>query len=138
MKAYTFKGSNSVIYTLSPKLLYLPRKQIECNKSCFPFKQSEHGVIAIYLLTFNHNLPAIACLRSVNIQFVLISKANSCTRLWLSPGRSRVHRELAQDLKNDANSKHPYQSAHLGPVVQSIISLTSSLRGQLIKCFTTI
>ena len=26
----------------------------------------------------------------------------------------------------------------LGPVVQSIISLTSSLRGQLVKCFTTL
>ena len=26
---------------------------------------------------------------------------------------------------------------HLGPVVQSIISLRSSLRGQLVKCFTT-
>ena len=28
--------------------------------------------------------------------------------------------------------------AHLGPVVQSIVSLTSSLRGQLIKCFMTV
>ena len=27
---------------------------------------------------------------------------------------------------------------HQGPVVQSIVSLTSSLRGQLIKCFTTL
>ena len=27
---------------------------------------------------------------------------------------------------------------HLGPVVQSIVSLTSSLRGQLIKHFTTL
>ena len=27
---------------------------------------------------------------------------------------------------------------HLGPVVQSIISLTSLLRGQLDKCFTTL
>ena len=27
---------------------------------------------------------------------------------------------------------------HLGPVVQSIVSLTSSLRGQLVKCFTTL
>ena len=27
---------------------------------------------------------------------------------------------------------------HQGPVVQSIISLTSSLRGQLVKCFTTL
>ena len=26
---------------------------------------------------------------------------------------------------------------NLGPVVQSIVSLTSSLRGQLVKCFTT-
>ena len=25
---------------------------------------------------------------------------------------------------------------YLGPVVQSIISLTSSLRGQIVKCFT--
>ena len=28
--------------------------------------------------------------------------------------------------------------ADLGPVVQSIVSLTSSLRGQLVKCFTTL
>ena len=28
--------------------------------------------------------------------------------------------------------------AILGPVVQSIISLTSSLRGELVKCFTTL
>ena len=27
---------------------------------------------------------------------------------------------------------------HLGPVVQSIVNLTSSLRGQLVKCFTTL
>ena len=26
----------------------------------------------------------------------------------------------------------------LGPVVQNIVSLTSSLRGQLVKCFTTL
>ena len=26
----------------------------------------------------------------------------------------------------------------MGPVVQSIVSLTSSLRGQLVKCFTTL
>ena len=25
-----------------------------------------------------------------------------------------------------------------GPVVQSVVSLTSSLRGQLVKCFTTL
>ena len=27
---------------------------------------------------------------------------------------------------------------HLGPVVQSMVSLTSSLRGQLVKSFTTL
>ena len=27
---------------------------------------------------------------------------------------------------------------HQGPVVQSIVSLTSSLSGQLVKCFTTL
>ena len=29
-------------------------------------------------------------------------------------------------------------SSDLGPVVQSIVSLTSSLRGQLVKCFTSL
>ena len=29
-------------------------------------------------------------------------------------------------------------SANLGPVVQSIVSLMSSLRGQLLKCFATL
>ena len=29
----------------------------------------------------------------------------------------------------------PLFHGHLGPVVQSIVSLTSSLRGQLVKCF---
>ena len=27
---------------------------------------------------------------------------------------------------------------YLGPVVQNVVSLTSSLRGQLVKCFTTL
>ena len=30
------------------------------------------------------------------------------------------------------------QSKNQGPVVQSIVSLTSSLRGQLVKCFMTL
>ena len=29
-------------------------------------------------------------------------------------------------------------TVHQGPVVQSIVSLTSSLRGQLVKCFRTL
>ena len=36
---------------------------------------------------------------------------------------------ILQALVNDLNQ---------GPVVQSIVSLTSSLRGQLVKCFMTI
>ena len=42
-----------------------------------------------------------------------------------------------------ANSAYTDQTAQRatsdqGPVVQSIVSLTSSLRGQLVKCFTTL
>ena len=31
-----------------------------------------------------------------------------------------------------------HKHRNLGPVVQSIVSLTSSLRGQLVKCFMTL
>ena len=31
----------------------------------------------------------------------------------------------------------PTHENNLGPVVQSSVNLTSSLRGQLVKCFTT-
>ena len=31
-----------------------------------------------------------------------------------------------------------FTKKHLGPVVQSMVSLTSSLSGQLVKCFTTL
>ena len=31
-----------------------------------------------------------------------------------------------------------FRSTNLGPVVQSIVSLTSSLRGQLVNCFMTL
>ena len=34
--------------------------------------------------------------------------------------------------------KRFYLFIYLGPVVQSIVSLTSSLRGQFDKCFTTL
>ena len=34
--------------------------------------------------------------------------------------------------------QYPLLTGTLGPVVQSIVSLRSSLRGQLIKCFTTL
>ena len=35
-------------------------------------------------------------------------------------------------------SLNQFVTKHLGPVVQSIVSLTSSLKGQLVKCFTTL
>ena len=38
------------------------------------------------------------------------------------------------DDNNDNNNSHII----LGPVVQSIVSLMSSLRGQLVKCFRTL
>ena len=39
---------------------------------------------------------------------------------------------------NTPSSVKDQQAMNLGPVVQSIVSLTSSLRGQLIKCFMTL
>ena len=55
--------------------------------------------------------------------------------------------QFAFDLKQDSVCVNPYHYERvvspgigkiLGPVVQSIVSLTSSLRGQLVKCFTTL
>ena len=39
---------------------------------------------------------------------------------------------------NTGSTKILEDSVHLDPVVQSIVSLTSSLRGQLSKCFATL
>ena len=41
---------------------------------------------------------------------------------------------IVLSFKNEYNNMNEY----LGPVVQSIVSLTSLLRGQLVKCFTTL
>ena len=41
-------------------------------------------------------------------------------------------------LNNDAVGAHNCMKVDLGPVVQSIVSLTSSIRSQLVKCFTTL
>ena len=41
--------------------------------------------------------------------------------------------KYVQRCRQDDNS----EDSHQGPVVQSIASLTSSLRGQFVKCFTT-
>ena len=47
-----------------------------------------------------------------------------------------------EDIYPMANTEDPVQTVskrrNLGPVVQSIVSLMSSLRGQLDKCFTTL
>ena len=37
-----------------------------------------------------------------------------------------------------AYNEQVYKVIDLGPVVQSIVSLMSSLRDQLVKCFTTL
>ena len=39
---------------------------------------------------------------------------------------------------DDKDPTIPEMLTYLGPVVQSIVRLTSSLRGQLVKCFTTL
>ena len=52
-----------------------------------------------------------------------------------SEGANSFPTELTPTEKGD---KKNCRVAVLGPVVQSIFSLTSSLRGQLIKCFMTL
>ena len=42
------------------------------------------------------------------------------------------------NMLNDGLFGNEIKSAQLGPVVQSIVSLTSSLRRQLVKCFMTL
>ena len=43
----------------------------------------------------------------------------------------------SSSLLKQSSENYMYAEDKLGPVVQSIVSLTSSLRGQLVKCFTT-
>ena len=47
-------------------------------------------------------------------------------------------RERERFIDRKHKSLRNYYSNILGPVVQSIVSLTSSLRGQLVKCFWTL
>ena len=51
---------------------------------------------------------------------------------FASTARRRTREVCWGDRASDA------QLADLGPVVQSIVSLKSSLRGQLVKCFRTL
>ena len=44
---------------------------------------------------------------------------------------------LQMNVKNYARTIDHVKKLDLGPVVPSIISLTSTLRGQLVKCFAT-
>ena len=54
----------------------------------------------------------------------------------LSPQTSRGGSSTLA-LIHPANFECLDQTVDQGPVVQSLVSLTSSLRGQLVKCFTT-
>ena len=62
--------------------------------------------------------------------------------MWVENSSMAIYREGSDLLDFSLScflSHFLYVSlSHLGPVVQSIVSLTSSLRGQLVKCFTTL
>ena len=47
-------------------------------------------------------------------------------------------RSLSSRYKDNKSPLPDSTLGHLGPVVESIVSLTSSLRGQLIKCLMTL
>ena len=55
--------------------------------------------------------------------------------------KTEMHRKYADGMAFSVDSilfAQTYLSKYLGPVVQSIVSLTNSLRGQLVKCYTTL
>ena len=50
----------------------------------------------------------------------------------------RMHHDVFQPFFPNVQYFPDFLLAFLGPVIQSIVSLTSSLRGQLVKCFMTL
>ena len=58
----------------------------------------------------------------------------------LSLGDGPIYTEILYQraVKQQNNQQQLVDTLDQGPVVQSIVSLTSSLRGQLVKCFTTL
>ena len=78
---------------------------------------------------------SVAC---TYIIFLVAKKFNLF--ILLGPG-SHSSLKLKVDFKfkvYDFMSKVSKKKKYLGPVVHSIVSLTSSLRGQLVKCFTAV
>ena len=55
----------------------------------------------------------------------------------VSEDSGKSNQNVHLDIFYTASSRFNRASVQ-GPVVQSIVSLTSSLRGQLVKCFTTL
>ena len=63
----------------------------------------------------------------------------SVTQFQTKSSNSKSRREEAEAQKQLDHKVSYHLSLELqGPVVQSIVSLTSPLRGQLVKCFTTL
>lgn len=68
-----------------------------------------------------NNKPAIACLSSVNMQFVRMSRARSWRIRGESPGRSRKDSEFTQNLYNihkSCKASQPTQSLSNVPYIQ--------------------
>ena len=71
----------------------------------------------------------------------IISHITPYKHIW-DPSLERSRRDSSNEgsMKKLSSNypKYPSLSVALGPVVQSIVSLTSSLRGQLVMCFKTL
>ena len=88
-------------------------------------------------------MPHLNCLAKTHLRFSLrnkkiTSKLSLKKKKKNSPNLTLCH--LKQSLFSEScygkgDKYHIKRDTHLGPVVQSIISLTSSLRGQLVWCF---
>ena len=109
MNRYYFKGKQSSIYIFASVLL---RGQL-LKEQILPLKETPSRSASFSLEVYRN-----------------AQKLFPSVKMESHRGIS-VHQSRPSDLAE-------VTFAFLGPVVQSIVSLTSSLRGQLVKCFTTL
>ena len=131
--------------------LYRMRMQGYCNVyKCSILKRTSPEVKCLHLTSSKREM----CTSSVsNVIFHKFSHCavsytlngetlTSCLEyempVWMSLFLKLFEHTLYMSSAKKNGCDFEYSNIHLGPVVQSIVILTSSLRGQLLKCFMTL
>ena len=73
---------------------------------------------------------------SPSFEFKLLRNARDITKVYILLGQPSYVEKVIRDIFKLLNKC--INCNNLGPAVQSIVSLTSSLRDQLVKCITTL